>query len=341
MDVAREIASAGLSNGGIKLNVSRPHQWASGYFMPIYNDNRVLLASSINRTFVTIGLVKLMTSNNLSPDILIGTSTAGIAPAASLSQHLSLPMAFIQDEKAYVFENLELPEIRDNIEAIAATTPWSIPIGVQTANAKNLPFMYVRKDSKSHGLKKAIEGKPKKGQKVLLIDYYMGESYSDIALQHLEKAGTKVLGIDSRDISSNTKPQDLSGLQALVIEDLISTGGSSVAEVYRARQKGAKVDYCLSIFSYGLDKAADVFSGRAPFDKKGKQKLDTPCNFASVLTYDKLLELATQWSFIKSDQLQSLQEWRQDPFGWGERHGFPRMEKYIYIYINRRNFNFS
>lgn len=107
---------------------------------------------------------------------------------------------------------------------------------------------------------------------------------------------------------------DLGGKRVVVIEDLISTGGSSARAVEAVREADGVADWCLSIFSYGLEKAEEAFAG-----------LEPPCEFTSLLTFPTLLEVARTGGFLAQDQIELLAEWREDPFGWGEKHGFSKV----------------
>jgi orotate phosphoribosyltransferase len=109
---------------------------------------------------------------------------------------------------------------------------------------------------------------------------------------------------------------DLEGRRVVVIEDLISTGGSSARAVEAVREADGAADWCLSIFGYGLEKAEEQFQALAP-----------PCNFTSLLTFPVLLDVAWSGGFLGEEQVALLADWREDPFGWGEKHGFPRVEK--------------
>ncbi len=108
---------------------------------------------------------------------------------------------------------------------------------------------------------------------------------------------------------------DLDRRSVVVIEDLISTGGSSARAVEAVREAQGVSDWCLSIFSYGLERAAACF-----------EALDPPCQYVSLLTFPVLLEVAEAGGFLTGDQIALLAEWREDPFGWGEKHGFPKVE---------------
>jgi len=109
---------------------------------------------------------------------------------------------------------------------------------------------------------------------------------------------------------------ELEGRRVVVIEDLISTGGSSARAVEAVREANGRCDWCISIFSYGLEKAEEEFGA-----------LDPACNFTSLLTFPVLLETAKTGGFLTEDQIALLAEWREDPFGWGEKNGFPKVEK--------------
>ncbi len=109
---------------------------------------------------------------------------------------------------------------------------------------------------------------------------------------------------------------DLEGRRVVVIEDLISTGGSSARAVEAVREAAGECTWCISIFSYGLDKADQAFGA-----------LDPACNHTSLLTFPTLLAAAREGGFLSAEQIALLEAWRQDPFGWGEAHGFPKVEK--------------
>jgi len=109
---------------------------------------------------------------------------------------------------------------------------------------------------------------------------------------------------------------DLQERKVILIEDLISTGGSSARAVQAIRDANGVCNYCISIFNYGLDKAVQAFDN-----------LEPKCEVRSLLTYDRLLEVAKETGYIDAQQTKMLNEWRADPFGWGEKHGFPQVEK--------------
>jgi orotate phosphoribosyltransferase len=222
-DLDRKIAEAGLEIGAIKLDPEHPFQWASGYRMPVYNDNRMFLSLPEVRKTLARGFAEIIEEEGIDPEVVAGTATAGI------------------------------------------------PHGTLLADLLSLPFIYIRDKPKGHGLKNRIEG------------------------------------IDAE--------SDLGGRRVVVIEDLISTGGSSARAVEAVREANGACNWCLSIFSYGLEKAAEHFAG-----------LDPACEFSSLLTFPVLLDVARSGGHLAEDQIALLAEWRKDPFGWGAKHGFPRVE---------------
>ena len=223
-DLGSRIAEFGLTIGAIKLNPDNPFQWASGYRMPIYNDNRMFLFHPEMRRTIAQGLADIIRNRGIGPEVVAGTATAGI------------------------------------------------PHGALLADLLSLPYIYIRDKPKGHGLKNRIEG------------------------------------LDAE--------SDLEGRVVVVIEDLISTGGSSARAVEAVREANGVANWCLSIFSYGLEKAAEEFSS-----------LNPPCEFTSLLTFPTLLNVARSGGFLAEDQIALLADWREDPFGWGEKHGFPKVEK--------------
>ena len=157
----RQIASALLSIGAVFLRPEQPFTWASGIKSPIYCDNRLTLSAPRVREQVENGLAKLVKRYYPDCEMLMGTSTAGIAHAAITATILDMPMG------------------------------------------------YVRGEAKSHGRTNRIEGRLTPGTKVV------------------------------------------------VIEDLISTGGSAVEVVQALREAGAEVLGIVSIFTYGMQRGLE------------------------------------------------------------------------------------
>ena len=103
------------------------------------------------------------------------------------------------------------------------------------------------------------------------------------------------------------------GEVVLVVEELMSTGNSSFTAVQNVRYAGGICNWCASIFSYGLDETFKIF-------KEGN------CKVTSALYFEKLLETGLDIKKIDEEQCAVVKEWRKDPFNWGAKHGFPRVE---------------
>ena len=97
------------------------------------------------------------------------------------------------------------------------------------------------------------------------------------------------------------------GASVVVIEDLVSTGKSSLAAVEALRAKGAVVKGMMAIFTYGLDVAAEAF-------KKAQ------CELTTISNYDALIKTALEEFYVTDDQMQSLLEWRKNPQQWSDAH---------------------
>ncbi len=203
-----ELAKHALKLNAVTFSPDNPYTWASGYKMPIYNDNRLLLSDPAIRKLVVSELVKLLQVNNIKADCIGGVPTAGLPWAASL------------------------------------------------ADALFLPLIYVRDEPKKHGLQKQIEGKIEPGMEVVLV------------------------------------------------EDVISTGGSAAKAVPVVREAGAKCSTVLGIFSYGFKEATDKF------DSVGAK-------IYSALTYQDLLTAAIETGYVSKENLKTLEEWQKSPFTWG------------------------
>ncbi|WP_282777818.1 orotate phosphoribosyltransferase [Phaeodactylibacter xiamenensis] len=95
------------------------------------------------------------------------------------------------------------------------------------------------------------------------------------------------------------------GARVLVIEDLISTGGSALKAVEALREANADVVGVMAIFSYGFDKA------RTAFEAAGT-------SFATLSTYDALLKAAAEAEYIAPEEMDTLEAWRKSPETWGK-----------------------
>ena len=99
------------------------------------------------------------------------------------------------------------------------------------------------------------------------------------------------------------------GQRVLLVEDLVSTGGSSLKALEALRQEGAVVDEVLAIFSYGMEKARKGF-------EEAKAKL---INLTDVKT---LVEVAVEMDYLKAEEKEKVLDWIADPAGWGKKMGF-------------------
>ena len=202
--IEKEISKQLLSIGAIFLRPEEPFTWASGIKSPIYCDNRLTLTAPIVRNNIEEGLAGLIEENFPGAEVLMGTSTAGIAHAAITADILGLPMG------------------------------------------------YVRGSSKDHGRKNQIEGRLVKGQKVV------------------------------------------------VVEDLISTGGSVIDVVNVLREAGAIVLGIVSIFTYNMEKS-----------KKALE--ETNVKNISLSNFDVMVEVAVQNGYIKESDKERLIKFRNNP----------------------------
>ena len=321
-DYAVALADAALDIGAIRLwPKDGPFQWASGFFMPIYNDNRLLLARSQYRKIVAEGFRDVLQRQGVNPDLVGGTSTSGIAPASSLAQLLGVPVALQNGGKIYVMDKSLTDSLRADpehfarpLDIVVSTCPFSIPPAVMDANDHGRPFAYVRQDQKDHGLRKKIEGLVRRNDTAMLVDCHVGDSYVFDAQDTLEEAGVIVGVASSKDISDVLKPSDVKGRTIVQVEDLVSTGGSCIEEVKEYRLQGAEVPFCVAIFSYGLEKADAKFR-------------EAKVQVFPLLTYDVLLSRARDRRLISEGDLRVLGRWREDPFGWGEKQGYLPVKK--------------
>lgn len=198
------IAKELLSIGAVFLRPDQPFTWASGIKSPIYCDNRLTLSAPRVREKIEAGLAALVREKFPECEMLMGTSTAGIAHAAITATLLDLPMG------------------------------------------------YVRSGAKDHGRANRIEGRM--------------------------EAGTKVV----------------------VVEDLISTGGSCIEVVEALREAGAEVLGIVSIFTYGM--------------RRGLERIAeaNTVNY-SLSNLDALVEVAAEEGYIAAEWKQRILDFRDNP----------------------------
>ena len=94
------------------------------------------------------------------------------------------------------------------------------------------------------------------------------------------------------------------GQRVVVVEDLISTGNSSLQAVNALRAAGLEVAGLVAIFDYGFDAAKENFK-------------NAKCRFSTLSNYSTLIEYAAKHSFVSADDLKLLQQWRENPSEWG------------------------
>lgn len=204
MKIKETIAKNLLSIKAVYFKPNDPFTWASGIKSPIYCDNRLTLSDINIRNNVENALAETIKKEYKDVEILMGTSTAGIAHAAITSHLLNIPMG------------------------------------------------YVRSGAKDHGRKNQIEGKIEKNQKVV------------------------------------------------VVEDLISTGGSAIEVVNILREYGANVLGVVSIFTYNME--------------KGKENLEkSNIKNVSLTDFDTIIKVAEKEGYIKTEDISKLIKFRNNP----------------------------
>ena len=203
-DIKRQVAHELLSIGAVFLRPEEPFTWASGIKSPVYCDNRLILTAPAVRDYVENCIAKTVLEKFPQAEVLMGTSTAGIAHAAIVGHILNMPMG------------------------------------------------YVRSGAKDHGRQNQIEGRLEKGQKVV------------------------------------------------VIEDLISTGGSVIEVVNVLREAGAEVLGVVSIFTYGMQKGID------------RLKEANVVNY-SLTNFDVIAQIAGEEGYVKPEDVERLIKFRNNP----------------------------
>ena len=200
----KTIAKDLLSIGAVFLRPEQPFTWASGIQSPIYCDNRLTLSAPRVREHIEEGLAALVREHFPECEMLMGTSTAGIAHAAITATILDLPMG------------------------------------------------YVRGEAKTHGRTNRIEGRMEPGTRVV------------------------------------------------VVEDLISTGGSAIEVVEALREEGAEVLGIVSIFTYGMRKGLERIAAASTVNY-------------SLCNLDSLVEVAAETGYIAPEWKRRILAFRNNP----------------------------
>ena len=203
-NIEKLIAKDLLKIKAVFFRPDEPFTWASGIKSPVYCDNRLTLTAPKVRLDVENALAETIKENYPTCEVLMGTSTAGIAHAAITAHILGLPMG------------------------------------------------YVRSGAKDHGRQNQIEGKLEKGQKVV------------------------------------------------VVEDLISTGGSVIEVVNVLREAGAEVLGVVSIFTYGMQK------GITRLNEANVKNI-------SLTNFDIISKVAAEEGYIKEEDVEKLIAFRNNP----------------------------
>ena len=203
-DVKREVAKNLLKIKAVFLSPNAPFTWASGIKSPIYCDNRLTLSYVDTRKVVEQGLADIIKTYYPTCEVVMGTSTAGIAHAAYVSDILGLPMG------------------------------------------------YVRGGAKDHGRGNQIEGVVPVGKDVV------------------------------------------------VIEDLISTAGSSIEVVDVLREAGANVLGIASIFTYGLKKGLDRLEAANVINH-------------SLSNFETLVNVAAEENYISQNDIAKILKFQSNP----------------------------
>lgn len=308
MDLGRMIAGMALDKGAFKLRPDDPFKWASGYKMPVYNDN-TLLGYSSARALISAGMFNIMKDESMKPDFIAGVLTSGVPPATSLAQLKGIPLAMARDDEVLLFSNELIDalspksDLFDKVDAIFGVAPYSIPFAVNLADKLSLPFCYVRPEAKDHGMGNRIEGKFQKGWKIHLMDNWLDTGYLNDTVNYLESEGLKVTSMKSRMLPLECLHDTLEGKTVLPVENVVSFGGSSLAEIRHFRQHyGAKIGDLLTAYTYGFQEMYERLWGNN-------------IGLHAVYDFDNILSEAKVRGDIDYDQLKTLLQWRKDPKG--------------------------
>jgi len=107
-------------------------------------------------------------------------------------------------------------------------------------------------------------------------------------------------GVKSHGRNNQIEGKIKEGMKVVVVEDLVSTGGSSIECVEALREAGCDVLGMVAIFTYGLEK------GNTNFKKAN-------CQYYSITDYDTLINVAVEKEYIKEEDLEKLKAWKKDP----------------------------
>jgi len=302
--LAQKIARTLLHIGAIKYKKDgNPYKWASGMLMRMYNDNRLLLGSYKHRWRIAMGFKNILKNQNVNIHHVLGISTAGIAPAATLAQLMGKGLLINTGEKfllydsnlwqKFLYDNVNKKEnglikFREKYTIIMVYGTEIIPYGVQLANILKLPFAYIRKTPKDHGKEKQIEGVFKKEDIPLIL--FDGSKITEEAILEIMNPHPNLI---LKDIRTANLPQPKIRTKAefslrpkiVAVEDVISTGGSFAKEIEAVRTAGAECDLGLSIYDYGFECSKIAFK-------------EINCKTLSILEFKDMINEAERINFF-------------------------------------------
>ena len=317
------LAHASLEVGAIKLQPSTPFTWASGLRMPIYNDNRMHISHPDNRTLIHLLAVQEIVNEELFEDgtdnysfnAILAIPSGGIWLAALLAATFRMPL-IVPDGHHYLVLTLEKQKKQTaelKFDAVVASYPRMLPFAVLYADANRIPLLYLRPAPKSHGVGKQVEGDVEGISSVYLRTHW-GDIDEDVAKKAVGDAGLSLFANYASEEILASSYTNLMGFTCLAVEDLISTGKSSLEEIRKAQDAEAVITDCLSIFSYEMQSAINAFA-------------DAKVRKIPLLTYPTLIEQAVREGYVNEEDRLLLLDWQTDPEGWGARNGFPKIEK--------------
>lgn len=307
------LAKSLFEKGIIKINPDEPFTWASGIKSPIYTNFRQTMSYPDIRV-----LIQWMLSNKIAEkiasgltfDAVIGTSTAGIWIGKLIAEIFHIPFVILKDGNAF-----EEPKIyglineaihiiaHGKIDMIISGCPLGISNTISLAQSRMIPMGYVRQKPKNHGEKAKIEGNPT-GQNAFVIDLYEDEPQENQIKELLAESKITVSGGWSEHVIP--KLYDLKDKNVLIVEDLISTGGSLFKEAEVAIKLGAKVVCAASIFTYNFPESSQ------------KIKELNIHNTVHALDIHDLMEVGISENFIKKENELLLKSFFSNPYNWYE-----------------------
>lgn len=309
-----DLARALLEKKVVQLSPDAPFTWKSGYNMPMYCDNRGNLSHVDNREIILSMLFAMAGKHQFNA--ILAVPSAGVPWGALLAQQCQVPL-LVPIDGGYLCFDLDASYGKYDIryDAHVASYPSAVPYGICFAYENKLPFAYLRSKPKAHGVGKQLEGDIAPGSSV-----FVNFLSDDIALETIQEVvSANELRLFSHGSYLPSPPASMyfeiskHDLKVLVVEDLVSTGGSTNEVINQARQAGITVEQGLCIMDYGFPVA------RQAFERNDVQ-------MTSLVTYADILACAKEIEYVTQEQAAMLADWSSDPFGWGAKNGFPKVE---------------